>query len=41
MESRCYTGVGRTRLHEPRMRFSDWLVLCAGVTLALATAILF
>jgi len=41
MESRCYTGVGRTRLHEPRMHFSDWLALCAGVTLALATAILF
>jgi energy-coupling factor transport system permease protein len=41
MESRCYTGVGRTRLHEPLMRVSDWLVLGAGVTLAVATAILF
>jgi energy-coupling factor transport system permease protein len=41
MESRCYTGIGRTRLHEPRMRFSDWTVLCSGVTLAVAAAILF
>lgn len=41
MESRCYTGVGRTRLHEPRMRSSDWLALAVGVTVAAATAILF
>lgn len=41
MESRCYIGVGRTRLHEPRMRPSDWLALAAGVTVAVATAILF
>jgi energy-coupling factor transport system permease protein len=41
MESRCYTGIGRTRLHEPRMRSSDWLVLALGVTVAVATAILF
>jgi energy-coupling factor transport system permease protein len=41
MESRCYTGVGRTRLHEPRMRGTDWVTLCAGVTVAAAAAILF
>ena len=41
MESRCYTGVGRTRLHEPRMRSADWIALVLGVTGALATAILF
>jgi energy-coupling factor transport system permease protein len=41
MESRCYTGVGRTRLHEPRMRPADWLTLVVCVTLAAATAILF
>ncbi len=41
MESRCYTGVGRTRLHEPRMRPADWLTLVAGVTLAAGAAILF
>ncbi len=41
MESRCYTGVGRTRLHDPRMRVTDWMTLAAGVTVAVATAILF
>jgi energy-coupling factor transport system permease protein len=41
MESRCYTGVGRTRLHESRMRSADWLVLAAGVLVVTATAILF
>ena len=41
MESRCYTGVGRTRLHEPRLRPTDWAVLVAGVLVTLATAILF
>jgi len=41
MESRCYTGVGRTRLHEPRMRAADWATLAVGVTVAFATAILF
>jgi len=41
MESRCYTGVGRTRLREPRMRVSDWLVLLCGVTLAVLAAILY
>jgi len=40
MESRCYTGVGRTRLRELRMRTADWAVLAAGVTAALAAAIL-
>ena len=41
MESRCYTGVGRSRLHEPRMRPADWMTLVAGVTVAVAAAILF
>jgi energy-coupling factor transport system permease protein len=41
MESRCYTGVGRTRLHEPRMRPVDWVVLGAGALIVTATAILF
>jgi energy-coupling factor transport system permease protein len=40
MESRCYTGVGRTHLHEPRMRPTDWVALATGVTVALAAAIL-
>lgn len=40
MESRCYTGSGRTRLAEPRMRISDWVTLALGVTLAAAAAIL-
>ncbi|KAF0207786.1 MAG: cobalt/nickel transport system permease [Actinobacteria bacterium] len=36
MEARCYRGgVGRTRLHESRMRPRDWAVLCLG-TLVLA-----
>ena len=34
MESRCYTGSGRTRLHALTMRQTDWVVLVAGVTLA-------
>ena len=34
MESRCYTGQGRTRLHEPSMRVSDWVALVVGVTAA-------
>ena len=41
MESRCYTGVGRTRLHEPRMVATDWVILAAGVLVVAATAILF
>ena len=40
MESRCYTGQGRTRLHEARMRSVDWLALVVGVTAALAAVIL-
>ena len=40
MESRCYTGVGRTRLHEPRMRAIDWAVLAVAVFVTIATAIL-
>lgn len=40
MESRCYTGTGRTRLHAPSMRPADWVVLCAGVTLSVAASIL-
>lgn len=31
MESRCYTGSRRTRLHAPRMRPTDWIVLVVGV----------
>jgi energy-coupling factor transport system permease protein len=40
MESRCYDGMGRTRLHELRMRPSDWIVLCTGVTATAAAVIL-
>jgi energy-coupling factor transport system permease protein len=40
MESRCYTGRGRTRLHEARMRVVDWAALVVGVTAALAAVIL-
>lgn len=40
MESRCYVGHGRTRLHESRMHASDWVALGAGVTLAVLAAIL-
>jgi energy-coupling factor transport system permease protein len=40
MESRCYTGQGRTRLHQPRMTVVDWLTLVCGVTVVLAAAIL-
>lgn len=40
MESRCYTGVGRTRLHEPHFRLTDWAVLAAGVTIGVTAAIL-
>lgn len=39
MESRCYTGVGRTRLHESRLRAADWMTLVVGSSLALATAV--
>ena len=40
MESRCYTGVGRTRLHVQRMCASDWVALLVGVTAMVAAAIL-
>jgi energy-coupling factor transport system permease protein len=40
MESRCYTGVGRTRLHEPHLRPADWAVLAAALLVTVATAIL-
>lgn len=40
MESRCYTGVGRTRLRELTMTVADWSVLGAGVLGCVATAIL-
>ena len=40
MESRCYTGVGRTRLHEPRLRIADWAVLAVAVLVTVGTAIL-
>lgn len=40
MESRCYTGSGRTHLRQLVMRPVDWLVLVTGVTLAVSTAIL-
>jgi energy-coupling factor transport system permease protein len=40
MESRCYTGRGRTRLHELRMQRSDWIVLIGGVTLVALAVIL-
>jgi energy-coupling factor transport system permease protein len=41
MESRCYTGSGRTRLHESALRTVDWVTLVIGVTAAIAAAILF
>jgi energy-coupling factor transport system permease protein len=40
MESRCYTGRGRTRLRELRMRGTDWAVLLLGVTAATLGVIL-
>lgn len=40
MESRCYRGQGRTRLREPHMRGSDWLVLVVGLLGAVAVALL-
>ena len=40
MESRCYTGIGRTRLHVQRMRTGDWIALTVGVTAMLAAVIL-
>jgi energy-coupling factor transport system permease protein len=40
MESRCYSGQGRTRLRDPRMRLVDWAVLTTSVTAATLVAIL-
>jgi energy-coupling factor transport system permease protein len=40
METRCYTGRGRSRLHERTMRPTDWAVLLVGVTVSLAAVIL-
>lgn len=40
MESRCYRGLGRTRLRELAMRGQDWAVLAGGVTLAALLGIL-
>ncbi len=40
MESRCYTGQRRTRLHASRMRSSDWAVLVLGITLTAYATIL-
>lgn len=40
MESRCYTGQGRTRLHEPVMRGTDRVALAAVVTASALAAIL-
>ena len=40
MESRCYTGKGRTRLREPHMRLADWTVFALGVIVAAAAVIL-
>jgi energy-coupling factor transport system permease protein len=34
MESRCYRGEGRTRLHESHMATADWAVLIVAVMLA-------
>lgn len=39
MESRAYTGVGRTRLRDPRMTAGDWLALGVGVAAAVAVAL--
>ena len=40
MESRCYTGERRTRLHAPAMRVADWVVLVIGVGAAVAATVL-
>jgi len=34
MESRCYTGARRSRLHEPHMRAADWVGLALAVAVA-------
>ena len=40
MESRCYTGSRRTRLHMPVMRPTDWIVLIAGVGVTVLAVVL-
>ncbi|NTW28363.1 MAG: energy-coupling factor transporter transmembrane protein EcfT [Coriobacteriia bacterium] len=40
MESRCYTGEGRTRLHQPHMRTVDWIILASGVAVLMAAVVL-
>jgi len=40
MESRCYTGSRRTRLHEPVMRPTDWITLLVGVGITTAAVVL-
>jgi len=39
MESRCYTGVGRTRLRELVMRRTDWMVLLLSAAACTAAAV--
>lgn len=39
MESRCYTGQKRTRLHALRMRPADWAVLVMGSLVVVAAAL--
>ncbi len=39
MEARCYTGVGRSRLHERTMRAADWGVLAGAVAVAVAAVV--
>lgn len=40
MESRCYTGQGRTRLREQVMRTSDWLALSGAVLVSAVVAVM-
>ncbi|NTU88880.1 MAG: energy-coupling factor transporter transmembrane protein EcfT [Actinobacteria bacterium] len=39
MEARCYTGIGRTRLHEPVMLMRDWVTLCLAVPLSVVIGV--
>lgn len=41
MEARCYTGRGRTRLHQARMRSADWATLVVSTAALLALAVWF
>jgi len=40
MESRCYTGRGRTRLRQQVMRVSDWLALALAVAACVAAGLI-